>query len=363
MWRKLAAQQRRHLWRLYGIFTSFIFVGCASGILASSFNIPFQQSAVDYSLQLNKLANDSNYDDQELYFKDVSNLFAIGADNADNFMRWVIPDGIHLYAMNWAKLIVLERITRVSVSSASGMPRRWVLAERFAVVVIFVMNLISLCCKFALLSYLPRLVSLLRNAAVTFLVDPADEEAPLILEQADDVNNSIYKISSVLQACDAAAQLFIVATFLLVAGFCAGRIKRILRRQELAAQGSVEADALVDDMRTVMWQVLITCLVIFLSLASIAALLTLNAVVNADGVGKEECPEGQLSNVCDSCHNQNHLIRQWINFHPELPVMVYDVSSCISLLVALWGMTSKRLLHAFKLPRPRHVEENHMQTQ
>jgi hypothetical protein len=48
MWRKLAAQQRRHLWRLYGFFTSFIFVGCASGILASSFNIPFQQSAVDY---------------------------------------------------------------------------------------------------------------------------------------------------------------------------------------------------------------------------------------------------------------------------------------------------------------------------
>jgi hypothetical protein len=112
-----------------------------------------------------------------------------------------------------------------------------------------------------------------------------------------------------------------------------------------------------------MWQVLITCVVIFLSLASIAALLTLNAVVNAQGVGNEECPEGQFFNVCDSCHDQNHLIRQWINFHPELAVMVYEVSSCISLIVALWGMTSKRLLHAFKLPRPRHVGENQMQTQ
>ena len=168
MWRKLAAQQRRHLWRLYGFFTSFIFVGCATGILASSFNIPLQRSAVDFVLQTNKLANLSNYIDEETFLKDVSKLFAIGADNSEHFMRFVIPDAIHLYAMNWAKLIVLERITRVSVSSASGMPRRWVLAERFAVIVIFVMNLVSLCCKLALFVYLPRQVSLLRDASATF---------------------------------------------------------------------------------------------------------------------------------------------------------------------------------------------------
>ena len=163
----------------------------------------------------------------------------------------------------------------------------------------------------------------------------------------------MYKIYAVFQTSDAATQLFIVATFLVVAGFCAGRIKRILRRQELAAQGSVEADALVDDMRTVMWQVLATCVVVFLSLASMAALLTFQAVFNAQGVGNEQCPDG-LNNVCDSCHDINHLIRQWLFFHPELNVVVFEVSSCISLLVALWGMTSKRLLHAFKLPRPQN---------
>ncbi len=102
-----------------------------------------------------------------------------------------------------------------------------------------------------------------------------------------------------------------------------------------------------------MWQVLATCVVIFLSLASIAALLTFQAVFNFQGVGKEQCPDG-FNNVCDSCHDINHLIRHWLYFHPELNVVVFEVSSCISLLVALWGMTSKRLLHAFKLPRPQN---------
>jgi hypothetical protein len=43
-----------------------------------------------------------------------------------------------------------------------------------------------------------------------------------------------------------------------------------------------------------------------------------------------------------------HVIVQWMNFTPEFQVTVVLVSSPLTLLVALWGMTSRQTLEAMK---------------
>ena len=57
---------------------------------------------------------------------------------------------------------------------------------------------------------------------------------------------------------------------------------------------------------------------------------------------RTSCPS---SNQCDaSCYNVYELMRLWIFFTPEFPLTVVLISSPLAMIVALWGMTSARML-------------------
>ena len=59
------------------------------------------------------------------------------------------------------------------------------------------------------------------------------------------------------------------------------------------------------------------------------------------------CPE--VMSICDpSCNNVFSHIAQWTARTPEFQGMIALVSSPLTLLVALWGMTSKQTLQAMK---------------
>ena len=56
-----------------------------------------------------------------------------------------------------------------------------------------------------------------------------------------------------------------------------------------------------------------------------------------------------MTTLCDpSCFNEFTHINQWAARTPEFQLTVVLVSSPLTLLVALWGMTSKQTLHAMK---------------
>ena len=62
--------------------------------------------------------------------------------------------------------------------------------------------------------------------------------------------------------------------------------------------------------------------------------------------GARRCPG---VTPCDpSCFNEFTHINTWAGRTPEFQVTVVLVSSPLTLLVALWGMTSKQTLHAMK---------------
>ena len=55
-----------------------------------------------------------------------------------------------------------------------------------------------------------------------------------------------------------------------------------------------------------------------------------------------------LANGLRSLVLQRVLIQSWLLYTPEFQLSVVLISSPLSLLVALWGMTSKRALQAMK---------------
>jgi hypothetical protein len=59
------------------------------------------------------------------------------------------------------------------------------------------------------------------------------------------------------------------------------------------------------------------------------------------------CPG--VTSLCDaSCFNVFTLFWQWFMYTPEFHVTIVLVSSPLTLLVALWGMTSRQALQAMK---------------
>ena len=93
----------------------------------------------------------------------------------------------------------------------------------------------------------------------------------------------------------------------------------------------------------------ITTAVVFVAFVVRSVQSTMFAVARqlqdgADGIRR--CPGVTF---CDpTCFNEFTHIHRWAARTPEFQVTIVLVSSPLTLLVALWGMTSKQTLHAMK---------------
>ena len=95
------------------------------------------------------------------------------------------------------------------------------------------------------------------------------------------------------------------------------------------------------------WQIVGTAGFVFVTFLLRAVYSTMRAV--AEGLQDDDasCPSG--INQCDaSCYNVYTLMQRWLDYTPEFQQSVELISSPLTLLVALWGMTSKRALQAMR---------------
>ena len=91
----------------------------------------------------------------------------------------------------------------------------------------------------------------------------------------------------------------------------------------------------------------VTTAVVFVAFVVRSVQSTINAVTRQLQNRGNQCPG--VTDLCDpSCHNVFTLIFWWTLFTPEFQVTIVLVSSPLTLLVALWGMTSRQTLHAMK---------------
>ena len=91
----------------------------------------------------------------------------------------------------------------------------------------------------------------------------------------------------------------------------------------------------------------VTTVVVFVAFVVRSVQSTINAVTRQLQNRGNQCPG--VTDLCDpSCHNVFTLIFWWTLFTPEFQVTIVLVSSPLTLLVALWGMTSRQTLQAMK---------------
>ena len=91
----------------------------------------------------------------------------------------------------------------------------------------------------------------------------------------------------------------------------------------------------------------ITTVVVFVTFVVRSVQSTMLAVSRQLQDGARTCP-GVTSRCDPSCYNVFTHINQWAFNTPEFQVTIVLVSSPLTLLVALWGMTSSQTLHAMK---------------
>ena len=156
--------------------------------------------------------------------------------------------------------------------------------------------------------------------------------------------------------CHIAVLLLIVAAFVVAGMACA----RVIRSNLLAVDAASVPAAVGNYVHFVGGELrrrmVVTTAVVFVAFVVRSVQSTMFAVARqlqdtADGARR--CPG--VTSPCDpSCHNVFTHIMHWAARTPEFQVTIVLVSSPLTLLVALWGMTSRQTLHAMK-PKEQEV--------
>ena len=108
------------------------------------------------------------------------------------------------------------------------------------------------------------------------------------------------------------------------------------------------AVATQDEGRRQIRRMVVTIAFVFVAFVLRSVHSTMSAVSHLLQDVARSCP-GVTNSPCDpTCHNVFTLMQQWMTFTPEFQVTIVLVSSPLTLLVALWGMTSKQTLQAMK---------------
>jgi hypothetical protein len=142
---------------------------------------------------------------------------------------------------------------------------------------------------------------------------------------------------SILLYCHAAVLLFIVAAFLVTGALSVRHMNSMLRGAAASSVSSATG-------RSVRVQILATTTFVFLTFLLRSIDATLYAVASGLNDVGNACPN--FESYCDpNCYNTYTHILNWMAFTPEYSPIIVLISAPITLLVALWGMTSKFTFH------------------
>jgi hypothetical protein len=141
--------------------------------------------------------------------------------------------------------------------------------------------------------------------------------------------------------CEVAVLLLIVAAFVAVGVLCARRVRSRLLGVDAASAAAAAG-------RTLQLQIVGTAAFVFVMFLVRSVFSTMFALANQLQDISAICPGGP----CDpTCHNVYTLMQRWMVSTPEFQLTIVLISSPLTLLVALWGMTSKVTLHLMKSSR------------
>ena len=258
---------------------------------------------------------------------------------------------VEFMCLSVAKLMVLDRMFGLAAPNSDGMPKSWAFVERILIRCVVVGNLVGLTGNIASAIFLARAADYGVSADAAFAANKSNAGSHFI-EMANETAFVARKALSVQQFCEVGVLLLIIVAFAAVGALCARRIAEALLQVKQASatataipgsRGSdirVLAGNLSAASRRLRLQIVVTVVVVFVTFLLRAVYSIMNALSRAL---ETETASPDCGIQCDAtCFNSYYLMQLWLKWTPEFHTAVIFISSPVSLLVALWGMTNQR---------------------
>ena len=316
----MGEENRPRVWVLYGWFSGLMCVGCVFGAVAWAAWLQFLVAEFTGYFPGTTSAQLQSLNAQAQYWR----------------AAFYVIYAIEFLCLSVAKLLVLDRMAEFAVPKGDGWRRRLAVGGRVVLAAVVVGNVAGLCSNVAAAVLAKQSADFYSAAGAAFSANNTDSGSNLfnLANQKDAVSDDI---SSVQQFCEVAVLLIIILAFAVVGIANARLVSSALRGN----RGTNDERAAVSQIRR---QIVGTAAVVFVTFLLRAVFSTMNALANALQTDGAACPT-----PCDpACNNVWTLIQYWLQFTPEFQLTVVLISSPLSLIVALWGMTSELMLEYMK---------------
>ena len=190
--------------------------------------------------------------------------------------------------------------------------------------------------------------------------------ALLLVNQTNLIINDADRIDSAQEFSEAIVLIVFVASFLFVGILCARRVRILLRARLISDTVSASAKRLHK-------QIVFTAAVVFLTFLPRATFSTMKAIGGLlQNLASGQCWTSPCSVVafrkvvatqvsdCIEPYNQYAHMALFLEYTPEFFQLVSLISSSLAQVVALWGMTSERMLEAMCKSQPGGAQDTPM---
>jgi hypothetical protein len=240
---------------------------------------------------------------------------------------------------------------RMSGFAVRGGDARWKHCARVVIAAVLAGNLVGLAGNLASSVYFEKYSQLLRASITIVKLNNTDDEMFL---RASDQFDTASTIAAIQPKCEVAVLLLVIVAF-----FVAGLVS--LRRISTALNDIHEVSDLAEQGRKLRLQILGILASVFVAFLLRSVLSTLKAVGNKHQQTSfplctltENMPSEK--SFCDAaCYDDSTHIYFWLTYETSFEPVVQLIASPLTLLVALWGMTSPLTLQLMRATMRRDV--------
>jgi len=320
-WLRMDGQGRQWAWWLYGWFSGLMLCGSCCGAVA--WGAAMQALVLYFNVKKPSYASTLT----------TAQYYSVYAQSQHWLAVYVITYAIAFLCLSVAKLMALDQMMNFAVSKSRDMPRRWVAGGWVVIAGVVVGNVVGLGGNVAAAVYFEQAAESYSAASAAYAANSTADGNNFVNIGGQQTERA-FSTEAVQLVCEVAVLLLIVVAFAVTGAVCVRRFT------------SAQLDDTADGRQ--LWrQIVGTAGFVFVTFLLRAMYSTMSAVAN--GLQKFDCPSG---NPCDaSCNNLYSLMQSWLTYTPEFQLSVELISSPLTLLVALWGMTSKHTLRLMQSRR------------
>jgi hypothetical protein len=324
LWWRMDEEGRRRVWSLYGWF-------CGLMVCGSCFRV------VTWAARMMQLL-DSVLGNKAISRGDLVEGDLLFALSYSWFGVFLVTYAIDFLCLSAARLMVLDRMSDFAAGQDEGTRKQWAAGGRVVMAVVVLGNAVGLAANVAAAVHSQRAAEASSKASTLFAANSTQAAEEYVALSHSEFSLAI-SIAGLQSFCEVAVLLLIVTAFVVAGVVCV----HIMSSRLLAVDSASIPAAEVRELRR---QIVVTTAVVFVAFVVRSVQSTILAVSLQLQDGARKCPG--MTSFCDpSCYNVFTHINQWAAGTPEFQVTIVLLSSPLTLLVALWGMT-RLMLQAMK---------------